>query len=334
MTTTPPYVSVAMCTFQGERHLGEQLASIAEQTRRPDELVIFDDRSSDRTLAIARDFALAAPFEVKIVLNDVRLGTVRNFEMAIAACRGEIVLLADQDDLWYPDKTAVLMAALEAHPTAGYAFSDADLVGSELEPLGLRLWKDIGFTGARVERFMAGDQLATMVSGGSFVYGNTMAFRRSHAAPALPISVRSRFMTHDTWLALVMSGMGASGIAVPSPLLQYRQHPRQQSGVGRRPRLRERLRLALAPRFAYCAEMAAALTLIRERLAASSRSDVPLALLDDCIEHLRARAAVQSLRGVRRLSAVAAELRTRRYRRFSTSWRSALKDALITPSAR
>ena len=55
-------ISVALCTFNGERFLGEQLASIAAQTRLPAELVVTDDASSDGTVALLEGFAQTAPF--------------------------------------------------------------------------------------------------------------------------------------------------------------------------------------------------------------------------------------------------------------------------------
>src|SRR3954463_13429531 len=67
--------SVAMCTFNGERFLGPQLASIAAQDRPPDELVICDDCSSDGSVEIVREFARGAPFCTRLVVNDRNLGS-------------------------------------------------------------------------------------------------------------------------------------------------------------------------------------------------------------------------------------------------------------------
>ena len=71
-------ISVALCTYNGERFLPKQLASIQQQTRLPDELVVCDDRSTDRTLDIVREFAASFSFSVKVVENEQNLGSSKN----------------------------------------------------------------------------------------------------------------------------------------------------------------------------------------------------------------------------------------------------------------
>ncbi len=99
-------ISVALCTFNGERFLPRQLASIQQQTRLPDELVICDDRSTDTTLAIVRSFASSVSFPVKVMQNERNLGSTKNFENAMRLCSGDLIALSDQDDVWYPQRLA------------------------------------------------------------------------------------------------------------------------------------------------------------------------------------------------------------------------------------
>ncbi|SDY91484.1 glycosyltransferase [Nitrosomonas sp. Nm58] len=95
-------ISIAMCTYNSEAHLQEQLDSVANQTRLPDELVICDDCSTDRTEDIVRAFVNIAPFKVNFSVNEKRLGSTANFEKAICMCQGDIIALADHDDICYP----------------------------------------------------------------------------------------------------------------------------------------------------------------------------------------------------------------------------------------
>src|SRR5713101_1538304 len=106
------YLSVAMCTYYGARFLQEQLESIAAQTRLPDELVVCDDRSADGSVEIVRNFAKSAPFPVQLEINETNLGAIKNFEKAIGLCEGETIALADQDDIWKPQKLSRLSVAL------------------------------------------------------------------------------------------------------------------------------------------------------------------------------------------------------------------------------
>src|SRR3954454_19649281 len=109
--------SVALAVWNGERFIAEQLESIAEQSRPPDELVISDDGSSDDTVEIARRFARRAPFDVVIMPNQERIGHSDNFFRAMKACTGDLIALCDCDDVWHPDKLARCERPLQLDPS-------------------------------------------------------------------------------------------------------------------------------------------------------------------------------------------------------------------------
>ena len=100
-------VSVAMATYNGEAYIHEQLESLASQTLLPAELVVTDDRSSDRTLEVVESFARNAPFPVRIYRNDRNLGFADNFFNAAARCNGDLIAFCDQDDKWLDHKLSV-----------------------------------------------------------------------------------------------------------------------------------------------------------------------------------------------------------------------------------
>src|SRR5688572_4651531 len=140
-----------MCTYNGEAYLLAQLQSIAAQTSPPDELVICDDGSTDATVDIAQAFAAGVPFPVRLYTNERTVGSTKNFEKAIGLCTGDVIALADQDDVWRPEKLARIAAALAAAPDVGLVFSDADVVDAASRSLGLRLWDLFGGTRAQKE---------------------------------------------------------------------------------------------------------------------------------------------------------------------------------------
>jgi glycosyltransferase involved in cell wall biosynthesis len=109
-----PSISVALATHNGGAFLGEQLSSLARQTRLPDELVLSDDGSLDDTLAMAKVFAATAPFPVVILENQQKKGYARNFIGAAQRCRGDLIFFADQDDVWRDDKIATIAAVAAA----------------------------------------------------------------------------------------------------------------------------------------------------------------------------------------------------------------------------
>ena len=120
--------SVAMCTYNGAAYLEEQLDSIARQIRLPDELVVCDDNSSDESLRILRSFAARSAFPVRLHSNESNLGSTKNFEKAICLCSGDVIALADQDDVWHPEKLAILEREFSSTPDVGLVFTDAEIV--------------------------------------------------------------------------------------------------------------------------------------------------------------------------------------------------------------
>jgi glycosyltransferase involved in cell wall biosynthesis len=92
-------ISIAMCTYNGAAFLPAQLQSILTQSRRPDEIIICDDRSTDDTRSILETFKNESPIPVILNINDQNLGSVRNFERAINLCTGDVIALSDQDDV-------------------------------------------------------------------------------------------------------------------------------------------------------------------------------------------------------------------------------------------
>lgn len=109
-----PTVSVVMATWNGARFLRPQLDSILAQTYPLHEVIIQDDGSTDATADICREYASRHP-RVRFYQNARRLGLNRNFQAAARRATGDFVALSDQDDVWFPDKVARLVAAIGGH---------------------------------------------------------------------------------------------------------------------------------------------------------------------------------------------------------------------------
>lgn len=221
-------ISVALCTYNGERFLARQLASIEEQTKLPFELVVCDDCSTDGTMQILRDFSSSASFPVRLTSNEHNIGFVANFEQAIGLCQGDLIGLSDQDDIWYPTRLERSQREFAAHPEAGLVFSDADVMNDQDELTGTRLWTNYGFTGERKQRILQGDY--TVLVGPRFVTGATVMFRSRLRANCLPVG--SGWL-HDEWI--VANAAAITELRpIESPLIRYRQHASQQVGLGPR----------------------------------------------------------------------------------------------------
>ena len=105
-------ISVAICTFNGEKFLQEQINSILEQTLKVDEIVICDDCSTDNTWDILKDYKTNNPSLFQIHRNEINLKSNKNFEKAIGLCTGCYIFLSDQDDIWKNDKVEKTLAVL------------------------------------------------------------------------------------------------------------------------------------------------------------------------------------------------------------------------------
>ncbi|MDO4629108.1 MAG: glycosyltransferase family 2 protein [Planctomycetia bacterium] len=115
-------ISIALCTYHGEKFLQEQLDSLANQTRLPDEVVVGDDGSTDRTLEILENWAKTVSFPVKITRNEKNLGFAKNFEATMMRCTGDVIFPCDQDDIWLPTKLEKMTAVMENHPKIGAVY--------------------------------------------------------------------------------------------------------------------------------------------------------------------------------------------------------------------
>ena len=114
-----------MCTYNGAGFLQQQLDSLVNQTRKPDEIIICDDCSKDQSVAIAQYFAKQHPdITIRVVQNPQNLGYVKNFEKAISLCTQDIIFLCDQDDLWQPEKIENMVAVFDAEPAVGLVLHD------------------------------------------------------------------------------------------------------------------------------------------------------------------------------------------------------------------
>jgi len=319
-------LSVAMCTYNGARFLKEQLDSIAAQTRRPDELIICDDRSLDATVKIIEAFASKAAFPVRLNINERNMGSTKNFEQATGLCSGDIIALSDQDDVWQPEKLRLIENAFLDAPGVGLVFSDAEVVAADLQPVGYRLWQSKGFGPAEQKKIAAGKSVEVLLKH-NVVTGATMAFRANFRELFQPIPAD---WVHDGWMALIVAACGSLA-AIPAPLIQYRQHLKQQIGSSKEGFFKQ---LAVSQRtesktyLSRLIQYRAAHDRLLQNIQAVTDEEV-IARLEGKIVHLTARCNIP--RAIpRRLPVVIKELIARHYHLYANGWKSAAKDLFLT----
>ena len=201
-------ISVVMATYNGARFVELQLRSILLQLDAQDEIVVVDDASSDDTRA--RITALGDS-RIAVHANPLNRGVLATFERALRLARHDVIFLADQDDVWLPDKRRTLCEALAAAPDATLALSDAQVIDDNgtITAASFMAIRD-GFHGSLAATLLKNRYL-----------GCAMAIRRALLDVALPFP--ADVPMHDMWLGAINTRVGEV-VYIDRPLMQYRRH--------------------------------------------------------------------------------------------------------------
>ena len=314
--------SVALATLNGAQFLTDFLESILKQQLLPTELIVCDDASTDGTVGILEAFSRITPFEVKIFRNATRVGVSQNFSRAISLCTCDVIALADQDDVWMPDKLNQLTEALTISGCAA-VFSDAEVVGNDLMPLGYTMWERVRFDGDEQRLARNGHALDVLLKH-RVVTGATLAFKKSLVEALLPMPSE---WAHDEWIAFIASATDGI-LPINKCLIRYRQHSGNVTG-GRRRKFCEEVRAAMRlNRHTWYNEDIRKLLILRERLDALGVATSIGEKLSDKIAHLQTRLALPHSR-LRRLPVVAHEAVSGRYAAYARNWGSIAIDLLL-----
>ncbi|MCH5275763.1 MAG: glycosyltransferase [Lachnospiraceae bacterium] len=207
-------ISVAMITYNGEAFLREQLVSILSQLGPADELVISDDGSTDGTLYVIEEF-MGGNVPIRL-LTGPGTGIKANVENALRHCKGKYIFLADQDDVWTPDKVKEVMQCFKTRK-ASLVIHDATVFSDNIE---------LPF----IESFFAfrhsGPGIIKNLWKNSYI-GCCMAFRRELLDKALPIPAKIEM--HDQWLGILNDFYYKKSYFYNRPLLHYRRHRENNS---------------------------------------------------------------------------------------------------------
>lgn len=203
---SPPLVSIALATFNGEKYLTDQLNSLLAQNYPNFEIVVSDDGSTDATWQILERYA-AQDQRIRLLPRDENRGVIRNFARCFSACHGDLISPCDQDDIWYPSKTCRLVGAMG---DALLAYCNSQFINSEGQPTGLTL--------ADTLSMIQGNDPRPFLFSNS-VLGHAMMFRRRLLSGHGAITR----VPHDWWLAFVASNLGYITY-VDEVLVDYRRH--------------------------------------------------------------------------------------------------------------
>lgn len=218
-----PRLAVAMCTCNGAKYIELQLHSILQQTRLPDQVVICDDASTDKTMLLVGELVSQSKVPVKIIQNSSRLGVVANFEQAIAACEADYIALSDQDDIWVEDRLEVFEREILSRPAGECAllYSDLEIIDADGKNSGKTFHGRLSFVP------MSGEA-AQFLHTRNFIPGCSIMFDARLRDLVLPIPPEA--IMHDWWINLTIS-LVHDIVAVEPSLIKYRLHTDNTVGV-------------------------------------------------------------------------------------------------------
>jgi glycosyltransferase involved in cell wall biosynthesis len=208
-------VSIALCTYNGERFLNEQLESIFNQDyKKINEIICIDDNSNDNTWEILKEYANKYDI-LKIYQNHSNLGFVKNFEKALTLTSNFLIAISDQDDIWYSSKISNLVNSIGNNIMS---YSDNDYIDINGESLG--------------KKFSDKRNLTTNTSCLNFalfnaISGHTILLNRNLLHYSLPFP---KEIPYDFWLAFKASQYGEIQV-VKKALVGYRQHDNNTIGA-------------------------------------------------------------------------------------------------------
>ena len=219
---------VLICSHNGEKFIWEQVMSILNQTRRVDEIIIYDFNSKDSTPDIVRNLCISHS-EIEYFYLDFAEGPAHSFLFAInhalkSDSREFLLHISDQDDVWLANKNAVIISSF-LRKSFDFSFHDVLVVDAQLKILQKsyysRLWN--------VERdFKLPNQFYSNCVIGHTCTFNTVFLRNLN--PCYDI----RIPMHDWYLVNEGLVTGAEYVFHKEQLSLYRQHENNILGSKRK----------------------------------------------------------------------------------------------------
>ncbi|WP_233189466.1 glycosyltransferase family 2 protein [Geothermobacter hydrogeniphilus] len=206
-------ISVCLASHNGEKYIRRQLESILAQLVPTDEVVVSDDSSTDATLRIVQ--SLEDP-RIRLFPGNTFFSPVYNFEHALKQARGDVIILADQDDVWLENRVALVREKFRDPPHARYLLvTDGAVVDEREQILHESIFRLIG----------AGPGFWKNLWNNRYM-GCCMAFSRELLEVALPFP--RHLPMHDMWLGQLCERIGVTEF-VPVRTLLYRKHADSQT---------------------------------------------------------------------------------------------------------
>jgi glycosyltransferase involved in cell wall biosynthesis len=210
-------LSVCMATFNGSAYVETQIVSILKQLKQTDQLIIVDDKSTDNTIEIIKNFNDA---RIQLIVNPINVGAALTFNRALKAATGDIIFLSDQDDRWHHGKISTVLDMF-ASTNVDLIIHDAVVV-REGKVVYASLFDMAGSSSGVIKNIVS-----------NTFTGCCMAFKREVLREVVPISGHIGIF-HDAWIGVLAQFFGYKVSFVPVQLMDFIRHGNNASTSKRR----------------------------------------------------------------------------------------------------
>ncbi len=212
-------ISVVMASHNGEKYIEKQLQSIAAGTVMPDEVIICDDCSTDKTPQIVKNFIEKNNLKNwHFYQNEKNLGFCLNFFSAIEKAKGDIIFLCDQDDIWLPDKCEQMCDAMHKNPDILSLACRYTIIDGNDNPLPQSSVRFAEFDDSQPFSEITAESLV----GCSYVRGFSMCFSSKIKANLKALELKD-LLAHD-WLINFVAALQSRACYINQVLTKYRSH--------------------------------------------------------------------------------------------------------------
>lgn len=177
-------ICVVIPAYNAEKFIGDALDSVALQTRRPDEVVVVDDGSTDRTQEAVKMWQESNDLKVRMVSQGhAGLPAARN--SGIFATQQSWIALLDADDVWCPTHLALLESAAESFPGSVLVFGDIYIFSETAVICEWFSRKKAAMRGVSMQEgkcYLSGSGLYESLVMGNYIVPSGLMFSRQAAA--------------------------------------------------------------------------------------------------------------------------------------------------------
>ena len=219
-------IDILLATYNGEKYLSELIDSILSQTYKNIRLIISDDCSKDNTREILDKYK-KEDSRVIVYKQEQNQGYVKNFEFLLKKVESDYYMLADQDDVWLPEKVEKSLQKLKAE-NADLVFGDLEVVDQNLKTI-YPSFNDFMLLSRKIQKYIKSYKLNYLYN---CITGCTILAKSKFISQILPMPTTSKYFIHDHWIGIIMSTYGKLAY-MPEKYIKYRQHGDNQVGTNK-----------------------------------------------------------------------------------------------------